>query len=947
MSNDSLIRLFNSEFFDTWIAVSYLFKYYYNDDIVHYLCSSLKNLPSEEIEFFSPQLLHLLICKPTTSIALEDSLIDLWKRSPHFAVMCIWHLQCYLSDWSAEPTSPPYLLCQRILHKCEITLLMDNADHHGVIGKKVDRMTAFDLRQQRNIRTSSTVNMGQFWTAKNTQGSRNSNCTLDQKIRNNNEDTFVMDNNYNSSSIHDAASSSSSPHQFSCTLHDSSDDSQAMTASANPSSFSSTLEDLHGGDAFSLSRYIPNHMKWLHRKPFQHMRRAVSTDGVMAIDLDRKTNVMGLSSVPLNHPLPNDDSNTNSIEDDLSPSQRHTSLHYSLSSSYLSTFHTQQQLHGDFGGHHPLPQLERSSSPSTSSSFSSPRSTSPVSTASMKKQLSYEHQWSHSGYFQHETQFLVCLSDIAERLVALPKHSRGSALHAELTLLNHNLPANICLPLWCSGGGSSRHHRVMRVSPSDAVVLNSAERAPYLLMIEVLEDDMCLEFEGINASEGNHDRRYGMTDGMAANDDVGKIGPGVTAISPSVGETTNEDTLLDTSPSTDFSRQMRTAAVLLAQLQQQDISDPAQVMVHAIRQRVIDQMVSLEEKRMQATTTAPYGTARHLSINTKMSDKSRRDGANKTFSSGLKEGSRTMVVNKDDPSAAVLSEAWQVKMTRIRNNSPFGQLPNWRLLSVIVKQGADLRQEQFTIQLIREIQKIWQNCDVDAWVKYYRVLVTSENSGLIETIPNTVSVHSIKKNANAKQGNSGYTLRDFFKQQWGSPKSPKFKAAQDSFLKSLAGYSIVCYLLQIKDRHNGNLLLDDQGHLIHIDFGFVLSNSPGSVGFEMAPFKLSQEYVDVLGGADSELFTQYRLLTKQAFRALRKYGDNILLLVEMMSKNSNLPCFKDNPDQVLLQLRGRFQFHLTDHQLDMFVDNLISSSYGNLFTRLYDTYQYYSQVRHM
>lgn len=58
-----------------------------------------------------------------------------------------------------------------------------------------------------------------------------------------------------------------------------------------------------------------------------------------------------------------------------------------------------------------------------------------------------------------------------------------------------------------------------------------------------------------------------------------------------------------------------------------------------------------------------------------------------------------------------------MKKERIRKNSPYGHLPNWQLISVIVKQGADLRQEQFAIQLIREMQKIWQDAGVDAWVK--------------------------------------------------------------------------------------------------------------------------------------------------------------------------------------------------------------------------------------
>lgn len=44
----------------------------------------------------------------------------------------------------------------------------------------------------------------------------------------------------------------------------------------------------------------------------------------------------------------------------------------------------------------------------------------------------------------------------------------------------------------------------------------------------------------------------------------------------------------------------------------------------------------------------------------------------------------------------------------------------------------------------------------------------------------------------------------------------------------------------------GNILLDADGHVVHIDFGFLLGASPGgNLGFERAPWKLTAEFVEV------------------------------------------------------------------------------------------------------
>ena len=54
---------------------------------------------------------------------------------------------------------------------------------------------------------------------------------------------------------------------------------------------------------------------------------------------------------------------------------------------------------------------------------------------------------------------------------------------------------------------------------------------------------------------------------------------------------------------------------------------------------------------------------------------------------------------------------------------------------------------------------------------------------------------------------------------FGEPELDTYKAAVGAFTRSLAAYSIICYILQLKDRHNGNVLIDNQGRksdVLHI-----------------------------------------------------------------------------------------------------------------------------------
>jgi len=404
---------------------------------------------------------------------------------------------------------------------------------------------------------------------------------------------------------------------------------------------------------------------------------------------------------------------------------------------------------------------------------------------------------------------------------------------------------------------------------------------------------------------------------------------------------------------------------MLAQLELSGAKRPKQE-VEVIKAKIIASMQNLEEQNFTHDHTSAEGIT-FDSIMASVNEENPadyEDDGHATPDPGLNSGAGAARMendqktggvkragDRDDPSAATFGEIWTAKKERIRRTSPYGWMKNWDLLSVIVKTGSDLRQEAFACQLIRICAKIWDDAGVPVWVRQMQILVTGESAGLIETITNGVSCHSIKRSLTLATIAAGTnprkriaTLKEHFVKTFGEAEEPAHAAAVDAFARSLAAYSVVSYILQLKDRHNGNILLDAQGHIIHIDFGFMLSNAPGgrysavvggAAGFEAAPCKLTLEYVEVLGGVDAPGWALFKRLAKDAFQALRREAERVVMVVELMSKESRMACFESGPLQTTASLRQRFMLHLSREEAESFVEtDLIGKSVGSYYTRL-------------
>ncbi|RHZ39426.1 hypothetical protein DYB31_002176 [Aphanomyces astaci] len=147
----------------------------------------------------------------------------------------------------------------------------------------------------------------------------------------------------------------------------------------------------------------------------------------------------------------------------------------------------------------------------------------------------------------------------------------------------------------------------------------------------------------------------------------------------------------------------------------------------------------------------------------------------------------------------------------------------------------------------------------------------------------------------------------------------------------------------------------------------ILGRAPGgSFSFETAPFKLTMEMVECMGGKDSANFKTFTDLCIQAAVAARRHGETLYTLVEVMSFHSKLPCFSGiiiskmlllttffsafvtnvvilgNVTATLQAFRDRLFLNVPEDKVGRVVEGLIHKAFDNFGTAKYDQFQEYS-----
>lgn len=63
---------------------------------------------------------------------------------------------------------------------------------------------------------------------------------------------------------------------------------------------------------------------------------------------------------------------------------------------------------------------------------------------------------------------------------------------------------------------------------------------------------------------------------------------------------------------------------------------------------------------------------------------------------------------------------------------------------------------------MKRLLQIFRDANLHIYLRPYQIFITSSNSGVIEFVPDTVSIDSLKKKFPVKKGAKPWTLKTFF-----------------------------------------------------------------------------------------------------------------------------------------------------------------------------------------
>jgi len=241
-----------------------------------------------------------------------------------------------------------------------------------------------------------------------------------------------------------------------------------------------------------------------------------------------------------------------------------------------------------------------------------------------------------------------------------------------------------------------------------------------------------------------------------------------------------------------------------------------------------------------------------------------------------------------------------------------------KTIKFIIKNDVSVRKEHVVSSLIEILhnklidQSNKKRLDIFEKIPTYKIIMIDKTIGIIEFVESSYTLGHLKsKNISilnhVLEHNRMITV----------------DLIRNRYAKSLAISSCISYILGFGDRHLDNIMINKDGLIFHIDYGYI-ANNPITNIFSAPIIRITYEMIECLGGENSVDYKIFKNFITDVFNIIRLYT-NIILNNYFVLGYEKIVEWDDFKNKII----DRFMVGMSGKEVIISLDNEIKNSYNS------------------